>query len=1134
MHEREYVSRLIRKYYEALEEAERGSTGVVRYCERMVELMVDLLTQLPTRRFFRTLCESMKVVVRSRRSWLYGSDEGTLFRRLVAILRFYEKFEIDEFTGRALSKKEMEHRHDAFIHRAQTLAWKEFRQELGEFALSSVNSVDSRASLERLTEQLSDQRLLEFCARLNLMDDRESHFGREYAFDVLCEALERRQLQLANINAKSLYPDEQLLWDESLVESDRFDGVYALPKLNLQFLTYHDYLLRNFTLYRLEVAYEIRHDLEDAIARLQPRRTSAGTTVMRGWARMALPISSFSWHHISPPRLGETCPASVTADVGYFLSCKNETICAEWDALKPHDIVFLLQISASLLDDGAQSSPPLADQSSASRYRAAAVRGAEILEVYDEEKRPISDAQSSSGSRLGASRIVRVSLDPAQYYLDSVSGQPPDSIYASLNVIVRRSAKENNFKAVLDTIRTLMNSQLALPDWLSDTFLGYGDPRVPTLLPHLEHIDFVDTFRDHEHLVECFPDSDIQFSGDSPFPPPYSLSFKDKSVTVHPSPAAPAAPSLLRFTPTQVRVIQHAMRPGLTMVVGPPGTGKTDVAVQILNGWYHNFPHQRTLLVTHSNNALNQIFEKLPALQLDPKHLIRLGHGGGLLNTEQTYTTSGRISYMFQHRLDLLARVDRLVSSVNHPNPDASYSIETSIHFFSSAVKPLWNKYIRLLSSPPPDSTPSQLASRFPFSSFIGSPPSELFPDPADVESVALRAHQLWSSHLSPLLDELEKCRPFEVLRSSHDHGNYLLSKQAKIVAMTCTHAALKRQALIQLGFSFDNLLMEEAAQTLEIETFIPLLLRDPLSARKLQRLVLIGDHNQLPPVVKNTTLQKFSHLDQSLFSRFVRLGVPTLTLDAQARARASIASLYSWRYPTLTNLDHVLSRPEFSLSNPGFLHEYQFVDVPDFQGAGEIEPTPHYFQNLGEAEFIVATYMYMRTLGYPANKISIITSYNGQKHLIRDIVRRRCSWTPELGPPSKITTVDRFQGQQNDYVLLSLVRTKAVGHIRDVRRLVVSMSRARLGLYVFGRKELFQNCYEITPVFSKLFKRPTQLLLVQHEQYSPHSRTVLEPPPSDSVFPVKDAIHMGHIVQPIPLPQGSPDPAAAEQRDQT
>lgn len=61
------------------------------------------------------------------------------------------------------------------------------------------------------------------------------------------------------------------------------------------------------------------------------------------------------------------------------------------------------------------------------------------------------------------------------------------------------------------------------------------------------------------------------------------------------------------FTPTQVEAILSGMQPGLTMVVGPPGTGKTDVAVQIISNIYHNFPNQRTLLVTHSNQALNQV-----------------------------------------------------------------------------------------------------------------------------------------------------------------------------------------------------------------------------------------------------------------------------------------------------------------------------------------------------------------------------------------------------------------------------------------------------------------------------------------------------------------------------------------------
>lgn len=55
----------------------------------------------------------------------------------------------------------------------------------------------------------------------------------------------------------------------------------------------------------------------------------------------------------------------------------------------------------------------------------------------------------------------------------------------------------------------------------------------------------------------------------------------------------------------------------------------------------------------------------------------------------------------------------------------------------------------------------------------------------------------------------------------------------------------------------------------------------------RLKRWIMIGDHHQLPPVIKNMAFQKYSNMEQSLFTRFVRLGVPTIDLDAQGRARA-------------------------------------------------------------------------------------------------------------------------------------------------------------------------------------------------------------------------------------------------------
>ena len=68
----------------------------------------------------------------------------------------------------------------------------------------------------------------------------------------------------------------------------------ALPKLNLQFLTFHDYLLRNFNLFRLEATYEIREDLADVLKRVGAYADDDGRTRFSGWARMAVPVGGFA------------------------------------------------------------------------------------------------------------------------------------------------------------------------------------------------------------------------------------------------------------------------------------------------------------------------------------------------------------------------------------------------------------------------------------------------------------------------------------------------------------------------------------------------------------------------------------------------------------------------------------------------------------------------------------------------------------------------------------------------------------------------------------------------------------------------------------------------------------------------
>jgi intron-binding protein aquarius len=111
------------------------------------------------------------------------------------------------------------------------------------------------------------------------------------------------------------------------------------------------------------------------------------------------------------------------------------------------------------------------------------------------------------------------------------------------------------------------------------------------------------------------------------------------------------------------------------------GTGKTDVAVQIISNIYHNFPEQRTLIVTHSNQALNQLFEKIMELDIDERHLLRMGHGEEALETKKDFSRYGRVNYVLSKRLELLSEVGRLQTSLGVYG-DVAYTCETAGHFY--------------------------------------------------------------------------------------------------------------------------------------------------------------------------------------------------------------------------------------------------------------------------------------------------------------------------------------------------------------------------------------------------------------------------------------------------------------------
>lgn len=753
---------------------------------------------------------------------------------------------------------------------------------------------------------------------------------------------------------------------------------------------------------------------------------------------------------VVPPLVGDDKPSAVRAEITLDVSRLAGNIRREWESLRPDDVVFLLAVQGA--DDSRMITNGGSTPSDAQKLGLKYVRAAEVTQVLDDKGRSLRDQDGQNGHSRPRVLRLQVKLDTVMYKedMDRVASGKTD-IYESLNVVVRRRGRENNFKPILESIRSLTLSDVPLASWLHEVFLGYGDPAGATytrLANQIKKVDYRDTFLDWQHLIESLPGKTVEPSDDvnGSFGPPYVLEAARKAAEAAPAkpskkrrrdaepvpqvqpeaiqvstykPASTGpypmdAPKLnqVRFTPAQVDAITSGTQPGLTVIVGPPGTGKTDVATQIINNIYHNYPDQRTLLIAHSNQALNQLFQKIVALDIDERHLLRLGHGEEELDTEANFSKHGRVESFLENRDGYLREVDRLAANFGAPGAHGS-SAETAGYFNSVYVEPAWTRFQEASTSP--EATSETIIEDFPFHHYFSNAPQPLFPVSANKDSVLDIAKGCYH-HVSKIFTELADVRPFEILRRDRDKANYLLTNEARIIAMTSTHAAMRRREIASLGFHYDNVIMEEAAQITEIENFIPLALQNPKNGQMpLQRVVLCGDHFQNSPVIQNLAFRQYANLEQSLFSRLVRLGVPTINLDQQGRARPSIASLYSWRYQNLGNLPLVSTAPKFQTANAGFKYDYQFIEVPDYKGRGESEPTPHFIQNLGEAEYAVAIYQYMRLLGYPASSISILATYAGQRALIKDVLAHRCAKNPLFGLPKIITTVDKYQGEQND-----------------------------------------------------------------------------------------------------------------------
>ncbi|KAL8625015.1 hypothetical protein ACOMHN_012024 [Nucella lapillus] len=283
-----------------------------------------------------------------------------------------------------------------------------------------------------------------------------------------------------------------------------------------------------------------------------------------------------------------------------------------------------------------------------------------------------------------------------------------------------------------------------------------------------------------------------------------------------------------------------------------------------------------------------------------------------------------------------------------------------------------------------------------------------------------------------------DSARKYREILAQEDKS--ILEKQT-VVGMTTTGAA-RYQAILQ-AIGPRVIVVEEAAEVFEAHVVATL-------SDNCQHLILIGDHKQLRPNPTVYDLAKKANLDVSLFERMVRNNFPLDCLGYQHRMRPEISRMMKLPdlYPQLQDHEVVKNMPAVKgVGRVVYYVSHSFAEERD-------EETKSY-SNPHEATFLVALCEYLLKQGYRHDQITILTPYSGQIRLMSQEMPRRTF------EGVRVSSVDNYQGEENDIVLLSLVRSNSdndIGFLKFDNRICVALSRAKMGLYVIGNFELLQN----------------------------------------------------------------------------
>ncbi len=451
---------------------------------------------------------------------------------------------------------------------------------------------------------------------------------------------------------------------------------------------------------------------------------------------------------------------------------------------------------------------------------------------------------------------------------------------------------------------------------------------------------------------------------------------------------------------SQKRAVERSMESDhLHLIHGPPGTGKTITCIEVIEQAIAK--GDEVLACADSNTAVDNIVEDLV---LRGKDVVRVGHPARVTSLLREYTLDYLLeeNSTFKRSQELRERVyDLKDEQENYTFPSGRWRRGLS----NEAIKSLAEK---------------RRGSR-------GVPPDKI-------------KEMAKSLEIQEEVDEL-----FEKIEHLEDKAVEEILDDADVVCSTNSTSASQ----VLEDRDFDLCVIDEATQATEPSCLIPLI--------KAGKVIMAGDHKQLPPTILNREAEQ-DGLSDTLFERLVALygsEIKTL-LKTQYRMHQKIMKFSDEEFyegqikASETVKDHTLK--DLKVEKPDGKYR-NILDVREpivlIDTAGEMPERDRYGssskENLGEAVLAERLTDKLIEIGVDPRNIGIITPYNDQKDLIRKKIDDE---------DIEVDTVDGFQGREKEVIILSLTRSNIegdIGFLKDLRRLNVSLTRAKRKLIVIG-----------------------------------------------------------------------------------